>query len=145
MVWTPNDLASVTESSAERESAYTTRETSEYSTCPIANHRRVDSSGRLRRREQFVAENPFEADSRFDFAEDVIGMVDYVDSAAVIEPLQRRAALQHEELDSGLAARENEDQTNPPCSYLLQLQSEIIGKADAKTTGHVTKLGFKCE
>src|SRR5258707_5709885 len=75
--------------------------------------------------------------------EDMSPAIDDVHAAALAEPLHRRAALKLEEIDSGLAAREDEHHAYTPRSDLLELRTEIARQVNPEEPGHIAQLRFQ--
>src|SRR5580700_2450734 len=92
-----------------------------------AKPRHCVASIRSSSREQLITEQFLHHRSRDALAEHMIAGIDYVNTALLAEPLDRRSGLQLQKIDSRLTARKHEDSLYSSSDNFLEFRAKIIG------------------
>src|SRR5580700_9352415 len=92
-----------------------------------AKPRHCAASKRSSSREQLITEQFLHHRSRDALAEHMIAGIDYVNTALLAEPLDRRSGLQLQKIDSRLTARKHEDSLYSSSDNFLEFRAKIIG------------------
>src|SRR5256885_17219912 len=92
--------------------------------------------------EQLIAEGLLENRPRAALGEGVIGAVDDVHVAAITEPPDRRSALDPQQLDARITAREHEYHSDAARGDLLQLRAQIVRQPNVQGARGIARGGL---